>query len=97
MKFKDALDLPHGRSRASSFRLYLFNASCRSQFRFVTCRYFICLITDAPEVWEERCNAATALATVNGNEIREQNHCHSDGKVRRVDQHFWPKSGDRPQ
>jgi hypothetical protein len=27
---------------------------------------------DALEVREERCNAATALATVNGNEIRDE-------------------------
>ena len=53
---------------------------------------------DAPEVREERCNAATALATVNGNEIRdERSHCPtSDGKARKVGKYFGRESGDRP-
>ena len=53
---------------------------------------------DAPEVREERCNAATALATVNGNEIRdERSHCPtSDGKARRVGKYFGRESGDLP-
>jgi hypothetical protein len=45
---------------------------------------------------EALCDTATALATVNGNEIRNHSHCLSDGKARRVGQHFGRESGDRP-
>ena len=52
---------------------------------------------DAAEVREERCNAATALATVNGNEICDESHCPtSDGKARRVGKYFGRESGDLP-
>lgn len=46
---------------------------------------------------EERCNTATALATVIGNEIRNESHCpQPDGKARKVGEHFGRESGDRP-
>jgi len=49
-------------------------------------------------VREERCKTATALATVNGNEIRDEKATvPQDGKARRVGQYVGRESGDRPR